>query len=84
MLELYQAEGCGYSATVRETLTELGVSSVVHNPRSATGETRNERTHDQLRTVGGEDQIPFLVDHRRSVTLYGSDSIVAYLEEHYS
>jgi glutathione S-transferase len=84
MLELYQAEGCGYSATVRETLTELGVSYVVHNPRSAAGETRNEQTNDQLRTIGGEDQIPFLVDHQRGVTMYESDEIVEYLESHYS
>lgn len=47
MLELYQAEGCGYSAKVRETLTDLGVSYVIHNPRSAAGETRNEQTHNQ-------------------------------------
>jgi glutathione S-transferase len=84
MLELYQAEGCQYSARVRETLTDVGVSYVVHNPRSAAGETRNEQTHDQLRTLGGEDQIPFLVDHQRGVTMYESDDIVAYLEEHYA
>nr|WP_323192055.1 glutathione S-transferase N-terminal domain-containing protein [Halostella sp. PRR32] len=80
MLELYQAEGCGYSATVRETLTELGLSYVVHNPRSGAGETRNEQTRDQLRTLGGDDQIPFLVDHQRGVTMYESDDIVDYLE----
>jgi glutathione S-transferase len=56
MLELYQAEGCGYSATVRETLTDLG----------------------------GQDQIPFLVDHQRGITMYESDAIVEYLEENYS
>jgi glutathione S-transferase len=83
MLELYQAEGCRYSAKVRETLTDLGVSYVVHNPRSAAGETRNERTHEQLRTLGGDDQIPFLVDHQHGVRMYESDDIVAYLEEHY-
>ena len=83
MLELYQAEGCGYSARVRETLTDIGVSYVVHNPRSAAGETRNEQTHDQLRTLGGQDQIPFLVDHERGVTMYESNDIVAYLEAHY-
>ena len=84
MLELYQAEGCQYSSKVRETLTDLGVSYVVHNPRSAAGETRNGQTHDQLQTLGGEDQIPFLVDHQRSVTMYESNDIVAYLEEHYA
>lgn len=83
MLELYQAEGCGYSQTVRETLTELGVSYVIHNPRSAAGETRNARTHDELRTVGGQDQIPFLIDLQRGVTMYESDDIGDYLEMHY-
>lgn len=81
MLELYQAEGCGYSEKVRGTLTELGVSYVVHNPRTARGEIRNQQTHDQLLELGGEDQIPFLVDHRREVVLYDSDDIVAYLED---
>jgi glutathione S-transferase len=52
-------------------------------PRSAAGETLNEQTYDQLRTLSGEDQIPFLVDHQRGVTMYESDDIVAYLEEHY-
>jgi glutathione S-transferase len=84
MLELYQAERCGYSKNVRETLTDLGVSYVVHNPRSATGETRNDQTLDQLRTLGGDEQIPFLVDHQRGVRMYESDEIVDYLEDHYA
>lgn len=84
MLELYQAEGCGYSKKVREKLTELGVSYVIHNPRTAAGDTRNELTHEALITVGEDDQIPFLVDQQRGVTTYESDDIVEYLKEHYS
>jgi glutathione S-transferase len=42
----------------------------------------NEITHDEL-TADGEDQIPYLVDTDRGVTLYESDDIVEYLEEHY-
>ncbi|MFB6302601.1 MAG: glutathione S-transferase N-terminal domain-containing protein [Haloferacaceae archaeon] len=83
MLELYQAEGCDYSRKVRETLTALGRSYVIHNPRTARGEVRNEQTHDELLALGGDDQIPFLIDHHRGVTMYESDDIVAYLEEHY-
>ena len=83
MLELYQAEECGYSEQVRDTLTDLGVSYVVHNPRTVRGEIRNQHTHDQLLELGGEDQIPFLVDHRREVVMYGSDDIVTYLQESY-
>ncbi|MFB6187165.1 MAG: glutathione S-transferase N-terminal domain-containing protein [Halobacteriaceae archaeon] len=83
MLELYQAEGCPYCAKVREKLTELGLSVVIHNPRTAGGELRNEKTQSELTTIGGQDQIPFLVDTDREVTLYESDDIVEYLEEHY-
>ncbi len=55
MLDPYQAEVCGYSKKIREALTELGVSYVIHNPRTATGEVRNEQTHDQLYTMGGRE-----------------------------
>jgi glutathione S-transferase len=81
MLELYQAERCEYSKKVRGALTELGVSYVIHNPRTATGETRNKHTHDKLRALGGQDQFqfPFLVNHQRGVTMHESDDIVDYL-----
>lgn len=84
MLELYQAEGCGYSEMVREKLTDLGLSYIIHNPRTARGETRNDQTHEQLMRLGGDDQIPFLVDQQRGVTMYESDDIIEYLEEYYS
>lgn len=83
MLELYQAEGCPHSEQVRETMTDLGLSFVAHNPRTHEGETRNETTRDALEAVGGEDQIPMLVDPNRRETLYESDEIVDYLREHY-
>ena len=77
MLELYQAEDCPYSEKARQKLSDLGVSYTIHNPRTPEGTTLNEQTHEELRTVGGEDQIPFLVDHQR-------EDIVAYLDEHYA
>jgi len=86
VLELYQAEGCPYSARVRETLTDLGVSYVIHNPRlpgGKGGDVLNEQVHAELVAVGGEDAIPFLVDHARGETRYESADIVDYLEEHY-
>lgn len=86
MLELYQAESCPHSTEVRETLTDLGVSYVAHNPRlpgDEGGDVRNERTHQGMIDLGGEDEIPFLVDTRREETLYGSDDIVEFLERHY-
>ncbi|MGB9964712.1 glutathione S-transferase N-terminal domain-containing protein [Halobacterium sp. CBA1126] len=86
MLELYQSEGCPHCAKVREKLSELGVSYVVHNPRLPGGEggdVTNERTYEEL-TNGGEDQIPYLVDTAREEALYESDDIVDYLDEHYA
>ena len=86
MLELYQSEDCPYSAKVREKLSKLGVSYVAHNPRlpgDEGGDVTNERTHDELQ-AGGNDEIPYLVDTDREEALYGSDDIVAYLDEHYA
>ena len=50
------------------------------NPRTREGETLNEQTHDELLALGGEDQIPFLVDHQREETMYESDDIAEYLK----
>ena len=86
MLELYQAEGCPHSASVRETLTDLGVSYIVHNPRhpgDEGGDVCNEQTHRELIELGGNDEIPFLIDTDRRETQYESDSIIEYLQTHY-
>lgn len=83
MLELYQAEGCPHSAKVREKMTDLGVSYVIHNPRSHGGEVRNKVTQRAMTEVGGRDQIPLLVDTDREKSIYESDDIVDYLEEQY-
>lgn len=86
MLELYQAEGCPHCGKVRDTLTDLGISYIAHNPRLPAkdgSDVCNEQVHDELIEIGGQDQVPFLVDHGRGVTLYESDEIVAYLETHY-
>jgi glutathione S-transferase len=83
MFELYQAEGCPHCQKVREKLTDIGVSYITHNPRLADGDVCNPQSYDELLALGGKDQIPFLVDHLGERTLYESDDIIAYLEEHY-
>ena len=84
MLELYQAEDCPHSTEVRETMTELGLSYVTHNPRHADdGGVTNEFVRDLLVAIGGEDQIPLLVDTERGETVSESEEIVSHLEEHY-
>lgn len=84
MLALYQAEDCPFCTEVRETMLDLGLSYVIHNPRTASGEIRNEQIQDEMVAIGDEDQIPFLVDANREETISESDAIIEYLEEHYS
>ncbi|MFT4884566.1 MAG: glutathione S-transferase [Natronomonas sp.] len=83
MLELYQAEDCPYSEKVREKLMALGVSYVNHNPRTAEKDVRNQQVRGEMVSLGGKDEIPFLVDHQHGVQLYESDDIIDHLEEHY-
>lgn len=86
MLQLYQFEGCPYSATVREKLSELGISYVIHNPRLGKkdgSEITNQHSYDELVELGGEDQVPYLVDSHRGRSIYNCDDIVEYLETHY-
>ncbi|APX95415.1 glutathione S-transferase N-terminal domain-containing protein [Natronorubrum daqingense] len=87
MLELYQAESCPHSGDVRQTLTDIGVSYVIHNPRrpgSEGGDVLNEQTHQMMTKLSSEDSIPFLVDTDREETLAESEAIVDYLESHYA
>ena len=87
MLELYQAEGCSHSAKVRDALTDFGVSYVLHNPRlpgKQGGDVLNGQTYRVLTELGGQDQIPYLVDTAREEALYESDDIVEYVREHYA
>jgi len=86
MLELYQAEGCPHCVKVWDALTDLGISYVTHNPRLPGGEggdVLNEQTYREMTELGGQDQIPYLVDTAREETLYESDDIVEYVQEHY-
>ena len=82
MLELTKPKDVG-TPKRSERMTELGLSYVVHNPRLHGGEVWNEQAHDELLALGGENQIPFPVDHRNEKTLYEGDDIVDYLAEQY-
>jgi glutathione S-transferase len=85
MLELYQAEGCPHSESVRERLTDLGLSYVAHNPRRPGEEpdVLNEQVHAELRAVAGEDTLPVLVDRDRGEVVTESDRIESYLDDRY-
>jgi glutaredoxin len=79
MLELYQKEGCPFCQKVRRKLTELDLDYICRNVRD--GGSKKEA---MLKKLGGEVQVPFLIDTVKGVSMYESDDIVAYLEKNYS
>ena len=80
MIELYHAENCPYCVKVRVFLENEGVPYV----SKAIPLGRNSTLRDELRSIGGKTQVPFLVDPERGVKMYESDDIIAYVREHYA
>jgi len=73
MLELYQAEWCPYSHRVRQRLTELGLSYVMHQvPPEASD-------REELRRRTGSDEIPALIVDGRPIR-GDADELIAYLD----
>ncbi|HBF67674.1 MAG TPA: glutaredoxin [Candidatus Magasanikbacteria bacterium] len=78
MIELYQKEECPYCAKVRQFLSDHCIDWI---SRSCPKSCRVQR--EKLLELGGKEQVPFLVDPERNVSMYESDDIIAYLKEHY-
>ena len=74
MIQVFQAEWCPYSSTLRERLTELGVDFVARQ----VAPTRPER--DGLREATGQDTIPAVVLDDGEVLTGRTEEIVAALE----
>lgn len=77
MLELYQFEQCPYCKKVREKLTELNIDFICRNMQKGT------KKREILMTLGGKDQVPFLVDMDKGIFMYESDKIIEYLNNNY-
>lgn len=78
MIELYQFEGCPYCAKVREVLSQLHIDYIARS--APPGSPQRQK----LQELGGKQQVPFLVDPDRGVTMYESDDIITYIREHYA
>jgi len=76
VIEIYQMEDCPYCVKVRSALYEMGVDYVVRNISS-------EATWKKLVELGGDDQVPFLVDAEKGVRMYESDDIIDYVKRTY-
>lgn len=76
MIQLYQAEWCPFSHSVRAKLTELGVPYEAINVR-AEGEERTK-----IKELTGDVTTPVMVDGEK--VLSESSEIISHLEENYS
>ena len=79
MLELYQKETCPYCQKVRMRMTELDLDYICRNVPND-----NSKKAALLTKLGGEVQVPFLVDTDNNVAMYESDDIIKYLEGKYA
>lgn len=73
-LELYEFEACPYCRKVREALSALDLEAMIFPcPKGA------PRFRERVRSRGGKEQFPWLVDPNTGREMYESDDIVAYL-----
>jgi len=73
MLLLYKMEGCPYCQKVLDHLETKNIQF-----RSL--DISDSVNMDELLHLGGEDQVPFLVDTEHNAKMYESDDIIEYLD----
>jgi glutathione S-transferase len=99
LLELYGFESSPYSRLVRERLCELELAYLLHNLGKEqiadigmpglrltvrAYEPKPGGKREALKRLGGEVQVPYLVDPNTGSALYESRAIVDYLERTYA
>ncbi len=77
MLNLYYKPTCPYCQRV------LLANETIKAPLVLLNVSADLILMDELIAKGGKQQVPFLEDTYRSVSLYESLDIIAYLEKHY-
>ncbi|XP_039003252.1 uncharacterized protein LOC120129937 isoform X2 [Hibiscus syriacus] len=77
-LQLFEFEACPFCRRVREALTELDLSVEVYPcPKGSL------RHREMVRSFGGKEQFPFLIDPSAGISMYESGDIVKYLFKTY-
>ncbi|XP_057490634.1 uncharacterized protein LOC130776426 isoform X3 [Actinidia eriantha] len=77
-LQLFEFEACPFCRRVREALTELDLSVEIYPcPKGSI------RHREMVKSVGGKEQFPFLVDPNTGISMYESSKIVKYLFQQY-
>lgn len=72
MLFLYALEDCPYCKKVVKHLEEKNMTYKFFN-------IKDPVNLDELLNLGGEEQVPFLVDTDHNVKMYESEEIIEYL-----
>ncbi len=73
MLLLYKMEGCPYCEKVLKHLEEKSLEF-------RTLDISDPVNMDELLHLGGEDQVPFLVDTNHNAKMYESEDIIQYID----
>jgi len=76
MITLFVKTGCPYCAKVLRAVEVLQVPVTQKNIAEA-------GVMDELISLGGKSQTPFLIDDERGVQMYESKHIIKYLCEHF-
>jgi glutaredoxin len=74
MLQIYTSTYCYYCHKVTKYLRTTDI------PYEERNISENPAFRDELITLGGMMQIPFLVDTANNVHMYESDDIIAYIQ----
>jgi len=77
MLILIHREDCHYSAKVRQFMSDNNVSYI------SLVSQKGSPSREILRKLGGQEQVPFLIDTDTGTMMYESADIINYVGEHY-
>jgi len=74
MLELFVMSSCPYCKKVMNFLDENSIEYLK-------SDISNPDNNIKLLSLGGNEQVPFLVDHENKKRMYESDLIIEYLRD---
>lgn len=76
MIKLYTRTGCPFCIKTLQVINDLGVDYQEL-------EISNEDNLKSLLELGGKQQVPFLVDEEKNISMYESGDIIEYLNQNY-
>lgn len=78
MLTLYYKPSCPFCQRVLQMAENLNVNLELKDV------TESEEIMNELIEIGGQKQVPFLVDSEKNVKMYESSDIIEYMREGYA